>query len=42
MVRNKHNTPVIFGADDFIIPAMIAILGVLTFAGGWLEKGEKM
>lgn len=31
----------IFGADDFIIPAMVAILGVLTFARGWLEKGEK-
>lgn len=32
---------IIFGADDFIIPAMVAILGVLTFARGWLEKGEK-
>lgn len=31
----------IFWADDFIIPAMVAILGVLTFARGWLEKGEK-
>lgn len=31
----------IFGADRFIIPAMAAILGVLTFARGWLEKGEK-
>ena len=32
---------IIFGADDFIIPAMAAILGVLTFARGLLEKGEK-
>lgn len=29
---------VIFGADHFIIPAMAAILGVLTFARGRLEK----
>lgn len=33
---------VVFGSDNFIIPAMVAILGVLTFARGWLEKGEKM
>lgn len=27
-----------FGADSFIIPAMLAILGVLTLAGKPLEK----
>lgn len=32
---------IIFGADNFIIPAMMAILGVLTFARGWLEEREK-
>lgn len=30
---------VIFGADNFIIPAMAAILGVLTFFRGSVEKG---
>lgn len=30
---------IIFGADDFIIPAMIAILGVLTLLRGPMEKG---
>lgn len=31
----------VFGADNFIIPAMAAILVVLTLARGWLEKGVK-
>lgn len=29
----------VFGADNFIIPAMIAILGVLTFLNKPIEKG---
>ena len=33
---------VIFGADDFIIPAMIAILGVLTLLRRPMEKGGDM
>ncbi len=31
----------VFGADNFIIPAMIAILGVLTLLRAPLEKGEE-
>jgi len=30
---------IIFGADGFIIPAMIAVIGVLTLLRGRLEKG---
>lgn len=30
---------VIFGADSFMIPAMLAILGVLTLLRGTIEKG---
>lgn len=30
----------VFGADDFIIPAMLAILALLTFLRGQIEKGE--
>lgn len=30
----------VFGADDFIIPAMLAILALLTFLRGRIEKGE--
>lgn len=33
---------IIFGADDFIIPAMIAILGVLTLLRRPMEKGGDM
>ncbi len=29
---------VLFGPDDFIIPAMLAILGVLTLLRGTLER----
>ena len=30
---------ILFGADDFMIPAMLAILGVLTLLRGPLERG---
>lgn len=30
----------VFGADGFIIPAMLAILALLTFLRGRIEKGE--
>lgn len=33
---------IIFGADDFIIPSMIAILGVLTLLRRPMEKGGEM
>lgn len=33
---------IIFGADDFIIPAMIAILGMLTLLRRPMEKGGNM
>ena len=29
----------VFGADDFIIPAMLAMLGILTLLRAPLEKG---
>jgi 4-azaleucine resistance transporter AzlC len=31
---------ILFGADHFIIPAMLVILALLTFLRGPLEKGE--
>ena len=31
-----------FGADDFIIPAMLAMLGVLTLLRRPLEKGGEL
>ena len=31
---------VLFGAEDFIIPAMLAILGCLTLLRGTLERKE--
>ena len=30
----------VFGSEDFIIPSMIAILGVLTLMRGTLDKKE--